>query len=208
MDCTHPSSESLCIKHRVDAFPTILVFRKDDTGKSQHESYHGERSVPAITGWADNFVKQARREIPKTTTVDSDKDGQADSHAGVGCMISGLLHVQKAPGMLVIQAKSDGHEFNWETMDVSHTVNHLSFGPFLSETDWMVMPPHIAASVGSLDDRCLVSTRARAHTHTHTRYRTVEVHRRTHTHTMTGPTPPTSTSPPHMSTMSRLSSTK
>ena len=68
MDCTHPSSESLCIKHRVDAFPTILVFRKDDTGKSQHESYHGERSVPAITGWADNFVKQARREIPKTTT--------------------------------------------------------------------------------------------------------------------------------------------
>ena len=168
MDCTHPSSESLCIKHRVDAFPTILVFRKDDTGKSQHESYHGERSVPAITGWADNFVKQARREIPKTTTVDSDKDGQADSHAGVGCMISGLLHVQKAPGMLVIQAKSDGHEFNWETMDVSHTVNHLSFGPFLSETDWMVIPPHIAASVGSLDDRCLVSTRARTHTHTHT----------------------------------------
>ena len=36
------------------------------------------------------------------------------------------------------QAKSDGHEFNWETMDVSHTANHLSFGPFLSETDWMV----------------------------------------------------------------------
>merc|ERR1712216_605986 len=167
VDCTHPSSESLCIKHRVDAFPTILVFRKDDTGKSQHESYHGERSVPAITGWADNFVKQARREIPKTTTVDSDKDGQADSHAGVGCMISGLLHVQKAPGMLVIQAKSDGHEFNWETMDVSHTVNHLSFGPFLSETDWMVMPPHIAASVGSLDDRAYSSDQHVPTTHEH-----------------------------------------
>ena len=35
--------------------------------------------------------------------MDADKDGQADSHTGVGCMISGLLHVQKAPGMLVIQ---------------------------------------------------------------------------------------------------------
>ena len=82
VDCTHPSSESLCIKYRIDAFPTILVFRKDDTGKSEHESYHGERSIPAITGWAENFVKQIKREIPKTRTVDSDKDGQADSHTG------------------------------------------------------------------------------------------------------------------------------
>ena len=31
VDCTAPVSESLCIKHRIDAFPTILVFRKDDT---------------------------------------------------------------------------------------------------------------------------------------------------------------------------------
>mmetsp|Transcript_64260 Transcript_64260/g.94085 ORF Transcript_64260/g.94085 Transcript_64260/m.94085 type:complete len:477 (-) Transcript_64260:454-1884(-) len=167
VDCTHPSSESLCIKYRIDAFPTILVFRKDDTGKSEHESYHGERSIPAITGWAENFVKQLKREIPKTRTVDADKDGQADSHTGVGCMISGLLHVQKAPGMLVIQAKSDGHEFNWETMDVSHTANHLSFGPFLSETDWMVMPPHIAASVGSLDDKSYASDQHVPTTHEH-----------------------------------------
>ena len=28
---------------------------------------------------------------------------------------------------------SESHQFNWETMDVSHTINHLSFGPFLSE---------------------------------------------------------------------------
>jgi len=167
VDCTHPSSESLCIKYRIDAFPTILVFRKDDTGQSQHESYHGERSVPAITAWADNFVKQLKREIPKTRTVDSDRDGQADSHTGVGCMISGLLHVQRAPGMLVIQAKSDGHEFNWETMDVSHTVNHLSYGPFLSETDWMVMPPHIAASVGTLDDKSYTSDQHVPTTHEH-----------------------------------------
>ena len=32
-----------------------------------------------------------------------------------------------------VQAASEGHDFNWETMDVSHTINHLSFGPFLSE---------------------------------------------------------------------------
>lgn len=62
--------------------------------------------------------------------------------------------MQRAPGGIVIQAKSDGHEFNWATMDVSHTVNHVSFGPFLSDTAWKVMPAHIAQAVGSLDDRC------------------------------------------------------
>ena len=51
----------------------------------------------------------------------------------------------------------DGHEFNWATMDVSHTVNHLSFGPFLSETAWVVMPPDIAQAVGSLDDKKFLS---------------------------------------------------
>ncbi len=42
-------------------------------------------------------------------------------------------------------------------MDVSHTVNHLSFGPFLSETAWAVIPPDIAKAVGSLDDKSFTS---------------------------------------------------
>jgi len=167
VDCTAHASESLCIKNRVDAFPTILVFRKDDTGNSLHESYHGERSVPAITAWSENFLAQVKNQVPKTRVVDSDKDGVADSHHGVGCMVSGLLHVQRAPGMLVMQAVSDGHEFNWETMDVSHTVNHLSFGPFLSERAWTVLPPHIAAAVGSLDDHQFSSDQHIPTTHEH-----------------------------------------
>eukprot|EP00287_Rhodomonas_sp_CCMP768_P004389 CAMPEP_0196740402 /NCGR_PEP_ID=MMETSP1091-20130531/31598_1 /TAXON_ID=302021 /ORGANISM="Rhodomonas sp., Strain CCMP768" /LENGTH=474 /DNA_ID=CAMNT_0042085543 /DNA_START=59 /DNA_END=1483 /DNA_ORIENTATION=+ len=167
VDCTATESESLCIKYRIDAFPTILVFRKDDSGTTQHESYHGERSVKAITGWADHFVAQEKKEIPKTRSVDVNKDGVADSHTGVGCMISGLLHVQRAPGMLKIQAVSGAHDFNWETMDVSHMVNHLSFGPFLSEQAWMVLPPHIAASVGALDDRAFTSDQHVPTTHEH-----------------------------------------
>jgi hypothetical protein len=112
-------------------------------------------------------MKQIKRETPTTRTVDSDKDGVADSHTGVGCMISGLLHVQRAPGMLKIQAVSESHDFNWETMDVTHVINHLSFGPFLSEQAWMVLPPHIAASVGSLDDKEFHSDQHIPTTHEH-----------------------------------------
>ena len=32
-----------------------------------------------------------------------------------------------------MQATSEGHSFDWETMDVSHTINHISFGPFLRQ---------------------------------------------------------------------------
>jgi len=167
VDCTAPASEALCIKHRIDAFPTILVFRKDDTGSSEHESYHGERSVPAITQWAEHFLAQAKNLVPKTRTVDADRDGVADSHDGVGCLISGLLHVQRAPGMIKVQASSEGHDFNWETMDVSHTINHLSFGPFLSEKAWAVLPPHIAAAVGAMDDRSFTSDQHVPTTHEH-----------------------------------------
>jgi hypothetical protein len=47
---------------------------------------------------------------------------RADTGAPPVSQVSGLLHVQRAPGMLVMQAVSEGHDFNWETMDVSHTV--------------------------------------------------------------------------------------
>jgi hypothetical protein len=38
--------------------------------------------------------------------VDENKDGDKESHNGVGCMIAGMLHVQRAPGGIVIQAQS------------------------------------------------------------------------------------------------------
>ena len=59
--------------------------------------------------------------------------------------------------MTRVHVRTDGHEFNWATMDVTHTVNHLSFGPFLSETSWAVMPTEIAQAVGSLDDKHFTS---------------------------------------------------
>ena len=53
----------------------LQVFRKDDSGRSFHETYHGERSVEKITIWAENFVAQQNKEIAKTRNVDVDNDG-------------------------------------------------------------------------------------------------------------------------------------
>jgi len=167
VDCTADKSEALCTRFKIDAFPTIMVFRKEDAAEASHEKYHGERTVDAITAWADELMKQIKKETVRSKVVDYNNDGEKDSHNGVGCLVAGMLHVQKAPGAIVTQAVSEGHEFNWATMDVSHTVNHLSFGPFLSETAWIVLPPEIAQSVGSLDDKKFSSEEKVPTTHEH-----------------------------------------
>ncbi|KAJ8577019.1 hypothetical protein ON010_g2185 [Phytophthora cinnamomi] len=45
-----------------------------------------------------------------------------------GCEISGSISVNRVPGMLVFTARSDEVSFNAQAVDVSHIVNHFSFG--------------------------------------------------------------------------------
>jgi hypothetical protein len=48
-----------------------------------------------------------------------------------GCQISGFLLVDRAPGNFHIQAQSKGHDLAAHMTNVSHIINHLSFGkPF------------------------------------------------------------------------------
>ena len=116
VDCTSNNAESLCTNLKIDAFPTIIVMRRDhestkhvarmagkDTnedppgkqrvvskawGEASQERYHGERTVPAIVDWVNELWKQVKSEVPKSQVIDVDKDGEKDSHIGVGCMVS------------------------------------------------------------------------------------------------------------------------
>ena len=48
-----------------------------------------------------------------------------------GCQLSGFLLVDRAPGNFHIQAQSRGHDLAAHMTNVSHIINHLSFGkPF------------------------------------------------------------------------------
>lgn len=62
--------------------------------------------MEAISGWADVLMQQAQRNVARSRVVDVNRDGEKESHNGVGCMVAGLLHVQRAPGGIVIQAQS------------------------------------------------------------------------------------------------------
>jgi hypothetical protein len=75
----------------------IVSLSRDDLKDAHHERYHGERTVESITNWARHFVDQATKKAPKSHNVDHNADGDTDSHVGVGCLVAGLLHVQRAP---------------------------------------------------------------------------------------------------------------
>ena len=45
-----------------------------------------------------------------------------------GCALSGFALVKKVPGTLHFLAKSPGHSFDHQTMNMSHVVNYLYFG--------------------------------------------------------------------------------
>ena len=45
-----------------------------------------------------------------------------------GCALSGFVLVKKVPGALHFLAKSPGHSFDYEAMNMSHIVNYLYFG--------------------------------------------------------------------------------
>lgn len=144
VNCSDATAANLCRDESVDTYPSIRVYRKGQNLKS-HEVYHGERSVVAITAWATHVIQQGSD--PKSKVVDVDKDGVMDSHHGSGCRMSGSLKVQKSPGMIKVQAISDGHAFDWTTMDVSHTVTHLSFGQHHTEDSLK----HVSATLKTFD---------------------------------------------------------
>ena len=51
----------------------------------------------------------------------------------LGCMLVEYLVVKNVPGNFHIEAQSANHNFHGENTNVSHTVNHMSFGRPLAE---------------------------------------------------------------------------
>jgi len=167
VNCSDTEANALCKEEGIDTYPTIRVYRKDSSKGASKEAYHGERSVAALSAWASHIIQQGHEKQANYKMVDVDKDGVADSHNGVGCRMSGTLRVQKAPGMIKIQATSDAHAFDWTAMDISHKVTHLSFGTPVSDFQAKIIPPHILGTINALDGQVFTSAKDAPTTHEH-----------------------------------------
>ena len=121
VDCV--ANRNLCARQRVMAFPTLRLFKD---GQQFAPDYKQDRTVSALT----DFVK-SKLELEEKMKDWHPKRRERIEMANKdhpGCMISGQLMVNRVPGNFHLEARSKSHNLNAAMTNLSHVVNHLSFG--------------------------------------------------------------------------------
>lgn len=128
VDCV--ANRNLCMEQRVQAFPTLRMFKGKDV---QPPDYRNDRTVDAL-------VDYLKTKLSIDTQVASlplhAQQAHRDMHAveeHPGCLMAGFLLVNRVPGNFHIEARSKYHNLNPVMANLSHTVNSLSFGPVLNQ---------------------------------------------------------------------------
>jgi thiol-disulfide isomerase/thioredoxin len=147
VDCVE--HHAFCMEQNIMGYPTLRLFVN---GKKETD-YHGDRSILAMTQFL-KFVEERHREdyerrMGHTDTILLDKMNltEEDRKAATlkewnrhevkskwnpqehpGCQLSGYLMMDRAPGHFYIQAQSKHHDLAPSMTNLSHTINHLSFG--------------------------------------------------------------------------------
>lgn len=133
VDCVKEAN--LCRKQKVMAFPTLRWYHNSE---AVAPDYKMDRTVTALVGFAkrkldmdDKFKEWDKKQGSDTTEEQKDKKRQLFQQSRPdhpSCQVSGHLFVNRVPGNFHIEAKSKNHNLNAAMTNLSHAVNHLSFG--------------------------------------------------------------------------------
>jgi len=126
VDCV--ANRNLCAQQRVMAFPTLRLFKD---GEVFAPDYKQDRTVEALRDFA-----RSKLELEEKMKDWHPKRRARIEAANVdhpGCMISGHLLVNRVPGNFHLEARSKSHNLNAAMTNLSHIVNHLSFGQPLNQ---------------------------------------------------------------------------
>lgn len=121
VDCV--SNKQLCSLQGIRAFPTLRWF---EGGKPTSPDYHGDRTVEAFHSYIDMKIKAMDR-IKNNPSMQKHRQEMRHKNEE-GCRVMGHLMVNRVPGNFHIIARSMNHNLHIEMTNLSHTVNHLSFG--------------------------------------------------------------------------------
>ncbi|KAF4395988.1 hypothetical protein F8388_013157 [Cannabis sativa] len=160
---------SYCIKHHIQGYPSIRIFRKGsdlrlDHGHHDHESYYGDRDADSLVKMMEGLVAPIELESQKQLPGGSNTTENAKRPApkAGGCRIEGYVRVKKVPGNLIISARSGSHSFDASQMNMSHIVSHLSFGKKITPkvmSDVKRLIPYLGGSHDRLNGRKFINQR-------------------------------------------------
>lgn len=132
VDCVENSA--LCQAQKIQAFPTVRWFQD---GEGVLPDYKSDRTVTAFNSFASRKLEANERYKDWETKAKKADPGKAkrpppNPNQGraehPGCMVSGHINVNRVPGNFHVEAVSVNHNLNAAMTNLSHTVNHLSFG--------------------------------------------------------------------------------
>ena len=145
----------------VRAYPTILTYQQGKT--DLRKMYRGDRSTAAFLDYVEHLDYVAERiksgnwdEAKDLKEVKKDPKGESE-----GCQVTGVLILKRVPGSLVFTAHSEWHNFDRDMIDVSHSVNELSFG------DLALRSRRIMPYTNSLDGTVMDAMGKKSITHHH-----------------------------------------
>ena len=142
-DCTAGGQE-LCRNQHVHAFPTVRVYRRHNP--HSHESYVGDRTHEALEGFVENNVHDEDHE--EAVAEEQSEVGVAGD--GEGCVVRGVVLVNRVPGNFHISAHSKSHSFQPGKLNMSHRVESMTFGKVLSPAQLRLLPSDVEAGYNGL----------------------------------------------------------
>jgi len=125
VDCV--ANRNLCGAQRIQAFPTLRFFKD---AQQYGIDYKLDRTVSAMIAFLTQKVS-----LEKTMEDWHPRRRQRmlEIKEHPGCMVSGHVLVNRVPGNFHIEARSLNHNLNAAMTNLSHVVNHLSFGTPLAK---------------------------------------------------------------------------
>nr|ACJ84858.1 unknown [Medicago truncatula]AFK38683.1 unknown [Medicago truncatula] len=131
-------------------------------GHHEHESYYGDRDTESLVKTMETLVASLPTGSQHLALEDKSNGTKRPAPSTGGCRVEGYVRVKKVPGSLVVSARSDAHSFDASQMNMSHVINHLSFGKkvtpraMIDVKHWI---PYLGINHDRLNGRSFVNTR-------------------------------------------------
>jgi hypothetical protein len=136
-----------CQEAVIQAFPSMRLYTKDGT----FQVFNQKRKQENIISWLTETIKNSHLISTKHHAMFNE-----------GCQVKGTLDVPRVPGHFHLQAEAFGSvNLNPSLTNVSHVVNHLSFGD-KNAKQWAQrngVPKDLIGHISPLDAKFFVATR-------------------------------------------------
>ena len=126
---------NLCRQAKITAFPTIRWYQ---SGEPVAPDYKQDRTVASLASFAKRKIELIERykdwnKREEEKPVEGRRMSPSASRPeNPGCQVSGHLLVNRVPGNFHVEARSKNHNLNAAMTNLTHRVNHLSFGEEMS----------------------------------------------------------------------------